>query len=46
LARPLRKLSKTSMGSPSGLVADFNMIGGTAATRTAFATRFVPYRPM
>ena len=25
------------MGSPSGLAADFNMIGGTAAMRTAFA---------
>jgi hypothetical protein len=35
-------LSKTSIGSPSGLAADFNMIGGTAAMRTALATRFVP----
>ena len=36
---PARIPSNTSIGSPSGLAAVFNMIGGTAATRTAFLTR-------
>jgi L-fucose isomerase-like protein len=35
-----------SIGIPSGLEADFTRIGGTAAIRTAAATRFVPWRPM
>jgi hypothetical protein len=34
----LHRLSNTSIGSPSGLAADFSMIGGTAATRTSLAT--------
>ncbi|KAL6249494.1 hypothetical protein RBB50_003347 [Rhinocladiella similis] len=40
------KPSKTSMGSPSGLVSVLSMSGGTALARTALDTRLVPWRPI
>jgi len=43
---PVRIPSKTSFGKPPGFAAVFSMSGGTAPISTAFATRFVPWRPM
>jgi hypothetical protein len=39
-------LSNASIGSPPGLAPVLSISGGTALIRTAFATRFVPWRPM
>jgi hypothetical protein len=38
--------SNTSIGKPLGLAAVFSISGGTAAMSAAFASRFVPWRPI
>ena len=38
--------SNTSIGSPPGLASVLSISGGTEASRTALATREVPWRPM
>jgi hypothetical protein len=38
--------SNASIGRPDGLVGVFSIMGGTAPTSTAAATREVPWRPM
>jgi len=43
-ARLLRNPSNSATGRPSGLFGDFTMIGGTADTSTALATRPLPCR--
>jgi hypothetical protein len=40
-----RMSSNASSGRPPGLPGDFSMSGVTAPISTAFATRFVPWRP-
>src|SRR5215813_4446486 len=43
-AKLLWRPSKTSIGNPPGLLGVFTIIGGTAAIRTALATRPLPCR--